>query len=70
MKKKQWTSKDIRDLRTLLDLSQAAFGDRLGVTGNYIWMLEAGQKTPSDTIKLLLDCVARENLNSKGGSHK
>ncbi len=55
-----WTAKKIRTLRTSLDLSQKAFGQRLGVTENYIYLLEAGRKMPSGTLQLLLDCVKKE----------
>ncbi|MCK9420625.1 MAG: hypothetical protein M0R70_14735 [Nitrospirae bacterium] len=58
MKNKRWTSKDIKNLRVSLELTQAVFGARLGVSGNYIWMLEAGTKIPSETIRLLLNCIA------------
>jgi len=60
MKKKRWAPKDIKDLRTSLELTQAAFGARLGVSGNYVWMLESDRKTPSETIRLLLDCIVKE----------
>ena len=65
MKKKKWTSKDIKELRAALEITQAALGERLGVSGNYIWMLEAGQKIPSETLRLLLDCIARDEKGGK-----
>lgn len=40
-----------------MGLSQTAFSQKLGVTQNYIHLLEKGVKTPSVTLKLLLDCV-------------
>jgi DNA-binding transcriptional regulator YiaG len=57
---KKWTSKKIRSFRKELDLSQKAFGQRLGVTENYIYLLESGQKMPSTILQLLLDCVKKE----------
>jgi len=55
-----WTAKKIRTLRKSLNFSQKAFGQRLGCTENYIYLLEAGQKTPSTILQLLLDCVKKE----------
>jgi DNA-binding transcriptional regulator YiaG len=54
---KTWTPKNIEKLRRDMTITQADFGQRLGVTGNYIYLLEKGVKTPSNTVKLLLDCV-------------
>lgn len=44
-----------------MKLTQANFGERLGVTENYIYLLEADRKTPSKTLQLLLDCVEKES---------
>ena len=64
---KNWTSKEIKNLREKHNLSQPAFGNLLGVTGNYIYLLEKGVKTPSKTLRLLLDCVERQfKENEKG----
>ena len=52
-----WTSKNIKKLRGDMTLTQADFGQRLGVPGNYIYLLEKEVKTPSDTLKFLLDCI-------------
>ncbi len=38
-------------------LTQTAFSQKLGVTQNYIHLLEKGVKKPSETLKLLLECV-------------
>jgi DNA-binding transcriptional regulator YiaG len=65
MKKKRWTAKDIKNLRGTLDLSQAAFGERLGVTGNYIYLLESDNKKPGVTLRLLLDCIERDTKGAK-----
>jgi DNA-binding transcriptional regulator YiaG len=59
MKKKRWKAKEIKALRGAMDLTQTAFASRLGVTQNYIYLLESGRKTPSETLKLLLECVER-----------
>ena len=57
---KNWTSKEIKNLREKHNLSQPAFGNLLGVTGNYIYLLEKGVKEPSKTLRLLLGCVERQ----------
>ncbi len=56
----KWTRKKIRTLRKGLGLTQKEFGKRLGVSLNYIYLLEAGERTPSDTLQLLLDRVKKE----------
>lgn len=38
----------IIELRKLLNLTQSEFADKLGLSRNYIWMLENGGRTPSD----------------------
>lgn len=40
----------IKALRKALDLSQSAFGDRLGVKQNTVATWESGTRTPSDAI--------------------
>jgi len=57
---KEWTDKNIKELRDNFKLSQRALGDSLGVSGNYIYLLEKGVKKPSKTLKLLLDCIEKE----------
>lgn len=64
---KNWTPKEIKTLREKYKLSQPAMGNILGVSGNYIYLLEKGVKTPSKTLRLLLDCVERQlKENEKG----
>ena len=65
-----WAPEDIEALRRSHNLSRRAFSELLGVTGNYIYLLEKGVKTPSKTLKLLLDSVERELSNRKGGEKK
>lgn len=38
----------IKTVRAFLNLSQSEFGKRLGLSQNYIWMIEKGQRDPSD----------------------
>lgn len=47
----------IRQLRNDLHLSQAEFGSKINLSQNYIWMIEKGDRTPSD--RTIAD-IARE----------
>ncbi len=67
---KNWTPKDIKDLRTEYRLSQPAFGEILGVSGNYIYLLESGVKKPSTTLKILLGYIERELVGKEKGGEK
>lgn len=60
-----WTPKEIKNLRTSYELTQPVFGKMLGVSGNYIYLLEKGVKTPGKSFKLLMDCF-EEKLIEKG----
>ncbi len=63
---KNWTPEEINNLREKYKLSQPAFGNLLGVSGNYIYLLEKGVKNPSKILKLLLNCVEKQlNKNEK-----
>ncbi len=57
---KTWKPGDIKGLRKRLNLSQVALAERLGVSGNYVYLLEKGVKEPSKTLRLLLDCIEKE----------
>lgn len=64
---KAWLPEDIEVLRKEHRLSRRAFSELLGVTGNYVYLLEKGVKEPSKTLRLLLDCVERQlKENEKG----
>ena len=62
---KIWQSADIKKLRTQYRLSQKALGELLGVSRNYIYYLERGERIPSKTLMLLLDYVS-EKLKEQG----
>jgi len=62
-----WKPEDIRKLRDQLELTRLAFGELVGVTGNYIYLMERGDKTPSKTLCLLLDCIEEKKTKKKGG---
>jgi transcriptional regulator with XRE-family HTH domain len=63
---KKWTSKDIKTLRKKYKLSQKALGDLLGVSEQYIYYLERGLRTPSKTLRLLLDCIEKQFKKEEG----
>jgi DNA-binding transcriptional regulator YiaG len=52
-----WSPKCIKDLRKKYKLTQPILANFLGVTTNYVYLLEKGVKEPSKTLRLLLDCV-------------
>lgn len=62
---KNWIPTDIKDLRTKCKLSQPAFGEILGVSGNYIYLLEKGVKKPSKTLKILLGYIEKELVDKE-----
>lgn len=45
------------EIRMLFGLTQADFGQRLGVTKNYIYLIEAGRKPLSDNILNLAELL-------------
>ena len=60
-----WTPKAIKALRDQYQISQPKLGSLLGVSGNYIYLLEKGVKRPSKTLELLLNCVEKELRKKK-----
>lgn len=38
----------ILQVRKAAELTQKKFAERIGLTGNFVWMLESGERTPSD----------------------
>lgn len=67
---KEWTKEQIQELRQRLNLYQREIAQRLGVTGEYVVYLEKGVKTPSKTLKLLLDYIEREQNEKEKGEKK
>ena len=49
------TDSEVRSARLTLGMTQRELGKWLGVTGNYIWMVEAGRKSLSPVRADLLD---------------
>jgi DNA-binding transcriptional regulator YiaG len=64
MKTKNWTPKEIKELRNRLGLYQRAFAQVIGVTERYVIYLEKGVRQPSKTLKILLSIIEE---NEKGG---
>jgi DNA-binding transcriptional regulator YiaG len=60
-----WTPEEIKRLRQAMGLTQKEFGVLLGVTRNFIYYLERGERKPSKTFKLLLECIEEKHLTGK-----
>jgi plasmid maintenance system antidote protein VapI len=52
-----WTPEAIRDFKRRHNLTAPAMAEILGVNRSYIFLLMNGQKTPSEIIQRLLDCL-------------
>ena len=57
--KKIAVSERVRNFRTKAKLSQAELGERLSVSGNYIYLIESGRKPPSATLVKLFEHLER-----------
>lgn len=66
---KQWTAEEIKGFRQRLNLYQKDFAAILRVTVQYVCNLEKGVRTPSNTMKALLDLL-EEKENEKGKERK
>ena len=68
---KLWTQDEIKAFRQTHDLYQQDLAAMLRVTKEYICNLEGGVRSPSNTMRALLDClekqVSKENVKVKGG---
>ena len=67
---KNWTKDEIRTFRKKLKLSQAKFGELVGNSGNYIFMLERGDRKPGKTLEILLNYIERELIEKEKGEGK
>jgi DNA-binding transcriptional regulator YiaG len=63
---KQWTPEEIRDFRQRLGLYQKGLAALLRVSTNYVYLIEKGVRSPSNTMRALLDCIEREYEKGKG----
>jgi DNA-binding transcriptional regulator YiaG len=61
---KDWKPKDIKNFRKRFKLSQSKLASLLGVSRNYIYLLESGERIPSKTLKLLLSYVKNSMLKN------
>jgi transcriptional regulator with XRE-family HTH domain len=52
----------IREFRGRARLSQDELGDRLGVSGNYISMLELGKKVPGPSLRKLFEAIEQSPI--------
>jgi len=60
---KIWTPIEIKALRNRLGKTQSAFADQLGLTEQYIYLLETGRRRPSKPLQQLLTYVDKEANN-------
>lgn len=51
----------VKEVRKKANLTQTAFGDRLGITQNYVALIESGQRIPSD--RTIRDICREFNIN-------
>jgi predicted transcriptional regulator len=61
----EWGKEDIRHFREEFDLTQQQLGDLLGVTQNYVFMMEAGLRKPGKPLMLLLDCLKEKLIHRR-----
>ena len=57
----------IRDFRRRIRLSQDEFGERLGVSGNYISMIELGKKAPGPSLRKLFEAIEQSPVYQTSG---
>ena len=65
-----WSKEDIRGFRKEFELTQKELGDFLGVSQNYIFMLEGGLRRPGKPLMLLLNYVREELIQKRKGVKK
>ena len=54
---KNWTAKQIKKFRKELRITQAKFGEMVGVGKITVFQWERGERTPSKTAKILLSRI-------------
>jgi len=64
---KQWEADEIREFRQRLRLSRKAFGEMVGTSGNYIYLLERGDRQAGKTLKILSSMLEMQEIEKKGG---
>ncbi len=58
------TSSNWREVRTALGLTQKQVAEALGVSSNYVWMIEKGSNQPSPALQEKFDSLVRGDLVS------
>ncbi len=67
---KEWDKDQIKELRQRLGLSQYKFAELVGVTRNYVYYLERGERKPIKTLKILMNCLEQKaDKKEKGKAH-
>jgi DNA-binding transcriptional regulator YiaG len=69
MKTKNWTPEEIKEFRKRLGLYQKDFAHMIGVTERYVIYIEKGVRQPSQTLKILLSMMEKQE-NEKGKEKK
>lgn len=64
-----WTPEEIKSFRKGQALYQKDFALLLRVTVQYVCNLEKGVRTPSDTMRALLDCLEEKKMKKEGKGH-
>jgi DNA-binding XRE family transcriptional regulator len=59
-----WKPKEIKAFRNSLGLSQVKMGELLGVSDNYVYMLEKGERSPGKSLCLLMDRIKAEKVKN------
>lgn len=65
--KKLEISERVREFRGRAKLSQDELGERLGVSGNYISMIELGKKSPGSSLRKLFESLEQSPLYRTSG---
>ncbi len=70
--KKLDVSNRLINFRKREDITQKALGEKLGVSGNYIYLMESGRKTPGESLLKLFETMETSPLyqseSFRGGS--
>jgi len=65
----EWTPDAIRNFKDRHGLTGASMAEILGCNRSYVFLLMKGQKTPSDMLCRLLDCLY-EKMTTETGKEK
>ena len=66
----EWASREIKRLRKQFKLTQVKLAELIGVSENYVYLLEKGVKQPSKTLQLLLGYISRDLGSRTDDSHQ